>query len=1418
MKELLRRKETKIIAAVITILLLFVGLLVGTVKTNKTANPELAMEKTYNVITGDDEYADEGHHVIFSAFFARDLDGDGRDEKILGSCNNTKGSDTLLINVGVNSDGYLKDGKVTISAKQGNVKNFNYQVSMLAGEDDILAHDYVSNNVTTIEFKDIHAGRQKLINGNIRAAITSPEAYSSVNQVTLTGTFVPDEGEPYQINKTFDLNIDWYGTAETTISTSSSSTNVTYLNETDNIVAKVQICAGTKGLLTKERVVKAQIPSMFGIYPVVEYRNYGEEAEYSYDEESHILTINRTTTSSYSTDEIVLTYPSEIYEPLKARLLDNAQHNIYMPISAYSICYNNPNEGFTNPYQTQVATTSANMHFFITNDGGSTWNCDLSVEDKDILRAVQMNNGLKYEYGIDKDKFLELYDSEASKVYEYRTEQSLNISSIYKSEAEWTTVTIHNGDNVEEKVGGNYSYVGIVGVQLESIDPLNGSIPHLGVKIENGIFIIDGDKGVDINVVPVCRTVEEYGYLGALIRYKASWNWSEFIAKKAILEDDGALFGGYSSDSFTKTKAITFKDTSLIKPDGFIKIYNVDTDELIKEFTDKEWLLYSNGNKYEFDVDVSRIRIVTSEDDPIKGGTIAVTVYKEIDIDAMKQAIPRSEFERVNHFRQAVAFKVNNVLDVQSVKTIADISELYTKRSYADISANPNLVSAGDENKNIDFNVAVPGTKNQVYAICDKWVDGKFLVRIDKSKLTAFKLNSVQTNISSVVVDYYTLTEDDDYYYIEVQTKNTETETLEDGDATYTQIKAIDRFALNINADVSINPLTVASTVGIDLYYYNPNREMYGEQIVDTYDLDKDGNTNDYVGHYTSEIDIDAPNDFKSAQSITEYSEDEDEREIYAPGVVKVTTGRRNAKVNVQFANRYTSDILNFKLQGKIPFKNNTYVNGSSLGSTFSTKMTSDGITISDALADGSTIYYSEKEDPTDDITNAENGWTLKENVSSFDNIKSYLIVVENGKIKRGEIYKASYDIQIPEDIDSNEVSYCCFKASYDVYVNNGLLGFEVQPEKLGMRMVQYYDLELTKYKEGTDRLVTGPVFNLSGKLITAVNGKIKAEDLIINQEYSLEEVDGKDYEKKEGVIKFKVIKEGTGLKFVKLEDSTADFDGEVTFSQNAAGRYVLNSTIEDTPKVRMTLKKIDSATNEPLKDVKFVIDNSKLYSTDENGNITFDVSLNEVHNIREYPNDGYYKIEDITFTVKKVNNAYVIESNNEQFSSVTPTSDNSSDFVEAELTLENDQIPTYELYIQKIDKEREIPLKDVKFRLYKDDLNVNEDFTTDENGLIHIPNLYQYVEGKDITGKYTLREVSGKNGYLLNNEEIEFYVKKNSVNQLEIVITDEENLESIKEYSTTSKKVTLVITNKPLFKLIKVDAVNGELITTTKW
>lgn len=82
-----------VILAVIAILMLFTY--VTKKVENRTANldSELLRSKNYAQVTDEQSKVENTDFVKFSAFFTRDINGDGNAEKLLGTCKRVIGTD-----------------------------------------------------------------------------------------------------------------------------------------------------------------------------------------------------------------------------------------------------------------------------------------------------------------------------------------------------------------------------------------------------------------------------------------------------------------------------------------------------------------------------------------------------------------------------------------------------------------------------------------------------------------------------------------------------------------------------------------------------------------------------------------------------------------------------------------------------------------------------------------------------------------------------------------------------------------------------------------------------------------------------------------------------------------------------------------------------------------------------------------------------------------------------------------------------------------------------------------------------------------------------------------------------------------------------------------------------------------------------
>ncbi|MBR3720293.1 MAG: hypothetical protein IKN09_00925, partial [Clostridia bacterium] len=384
MKKNFKAKAFTVIALIVLFITAVMANIAINNKTNQTKDiasltPEERRAMTYNLVTDEDGKIEGNDYVRFNAYFLRDLDNDGYAEKYDGTCRNINEKSMLYMDVNVLTEGKLINGKITI-----NGQNFNLEMSMIA--DDILKKDYIADNIREIELKDMNAGTQKLIFGKITPPISNNiNRYScNTNTIVFTGTYVPLEGEPVEINKTIDLTVDWYGITTTSVS---KLKHAGIFDDEGNyeVTFELNIKEESKQLILKENVVNIQIPELSDYDPVeVKCNNY--ETAWNYDENTKELTIIREsvvdgngyvqkTLSKQNEYSITVKYPKEAYDAI------TSYDKLQFDFEAYYTGYNNTNQEFENPYKSNVVID--NIQYLINKEPqGSIFNFYVEYNDE----------------------------------------------------------------------------------------------------------------------------------------------------------------------------------------------------------------------------------------------------------------------------------------------------------------------------------------------------------------------------------------------------------------------------------------------------------------------------------------------------------------------------------------------------------------------------------------------------------------------------------------------------------------------------------------------------------------------------------------------------------------------------------------------------------------------------------------------------------------------------------------------------------------------------------------------------------------------------------------------------------------------------------------------------------------------------
>ena len=258
----LKGKLINVAIAILTVMVTVFGYMAQQERI-KLANMDAGERKalTYGQLQESD-YQTESENVKFSAFFTRDLDNDGYAERIKGIAKQIGTTDeTLWAEIEVSKEGYLRNGKITI-----NGQNFDWTTSIV--EDTVVSGNYIGLTRSINLQNEVNSGSQKLFEGKISSKIgNNVNDYSKVSTVTLTGTYVNNNGEETPINVSREVTVDWYGDVNAEVFSTNQPSNITYKEDGMYVNFTISSRDTKRQLILKETLVTAQAPQLKNYYP-----------------------------------------------------------------------------------------------------------------------------------------------------------------------------------------------------------------------------------------------------------------------------------------------------------------------------------------------------------------------------------------------------------------------------------------------------------------------------------------------------------------------------------------------------------------------------------------------------------------------------------------------------------------------------------------------------------------------------------------------------------------------------------------------------------------------------------------------------------------------------------------------------------------------------------------------------------------------------------------------------------------------------------------------------------------------------------------------------------------------------------------------------------------------------------------------
>ena len=1360
-KGITKKKITTIAIFAVAVIIAIIAIVVNQTNEQSSkrkkiiADGELARAMTYDQFADGDDAIEGTDNVKFSAFFLRDINGDGYAEKIKGTCKQIGKEDTLYMEVNVQTDGILKNAKIEVDGK-------NFYLATTAPKDNELKDNYIGNNIKKLEFNDMANGTQKLITGVVRSGDYS---YSSLkasaigsninnlsrndNKIIFTGTYVGSDGNEIQINKEINLQTDWYGTTSASISTSNS----TYYdiqnrqNEEDGtltLTAGIRTYENNYQLNIKKNYVEGTIPQLNG-YDPISVTSESSTDSFNYDETTRKFTLTREgqvdTTgnitkaiSRNNTHTLKIIYPLEAYKSL-----DSTVVTIEIPVMTYYEGYNNTNKEFTNPYKSNEAKGILTYTF----RGPQEYQTSL-----DIKVGEYMYNPT-YRYVVSKKKPIRIYNEISSE------EKDDNyIVSWYISKG---TNESSDGLIMKERKDGETT----VADSFVKVDSTRASMENLTTNI--GIGFDNADK-----------------FLGE---------------------------------------------------DGYIKVYDDETDELLATFTKDDWGKYTRTSPYKFSMPVKHIRVETSQTQDSQ--YFYVYSQKQLDDEYITTNYTREQFDDLKYIES----HLNIYAGTKLLGTLTHMANYEAPYSIAELTLSKNTLSTQltEKNEILTIKATANESANQV-----GWTNGSFLIKLP-ADIISTDINTVEINNSSISLTSYEYIENDNGKFIKINTKNTS--------------NTAQTFEVKIDTNITPDPRIATTTESFELWASNEEGVDYYYNSADIYDVNDNLNLDEKVHKSTTSVSLIAPNSLLTNQTASGF--DKDGTQVVSPQIADVKPQlatvsqdipEKTVRIGAQIKNNYSSVITDVVMLGKIPFEGNTYVlSGEDLGSEFTTKMTNSGIEVPEALKDKVIVYYSENETPDKDLTKEENGWKTAENITNWDNVKTYLIDFQDVEIASGAEYTFYYTIQVPNGLDYNKKTFSHHGVYFSLKTPEGKYKTQTEPNKLGIRIAEKYNLELQKYQTGKTNLVPGATYKVTKEAtdtddeevataVTNAEGILELQNLYAKRTYAIEEIKvPEDYELNTDVIKIIGTVQADGSLQISKTQGTTREDIEITKEEDEPYKVIVK--VEDEAKVKLKLTKLEKDTTTPIRGIKYKLtgaglpDSGKNVTTNINGEVTVKgLKVGEEYTLEETKAEGYYLASQIKFTVTNTEGTYTI---NVSEGTVKESAISEEENIPtANIKVEDEKIPTYNLEISKIQRitstavtEDELRAKaeqalsstdtvylsGAKFRLYKGTKELGS-YITDENGKIILNNLYQYIDGKEEEATYTLKEALSPEGYS-KVKDITFKVD-GSTGELKFVNTEGKE----ESYTVENNTVKLLVEDSPSFKLIKKDAETSELLANIKF
>lgn len=582
-----------------------------------------------------------------------------------------------------------------------------------------------------------------------------------------------------------------------------------------------------------------------------------------------------------------------------------------------------------------------------------------------------------------KDEYLVTFIFDGREIYEYAKANGVDTSAKVK-------VNIEAYNNEETALEEKSTVVPIK--ETEKV----GTVADFDILVGNSI-----SKGqIYANYETTAKKETEYS-----VRYVSTVNSAELTQSiqftqqldKFLTSEDGEGSTTVSGKNYTYNKNVVVSQrvfNKILGEEGSITVLDADKKEI--GTINKETKL-TNGN-YILDVskaDSNQLIITTSK--PITEGQLVVDVQKAIKTDMEYSKDQMKEFTKIEMALEGKA----------ATSTVNAMKQMLLKEttSVAGLSISKTDLTTVVKNENVEIRATLD--TSDLYNALYKNPTLKIKLPSYISKVEIKDYDMLMKNGLKIKGEPKVTTENG------AQVINVE---LEGTQQEYTINAEYKGTIVVLNTDLTVKTLTPSNENKMTMEFTNANEMSTNKK-----------------GTVEAKVNFVAPTGIVAANGISNYADGSKDvmsiSDKSATAEIKPYAEKKTATIYGKIVNNYANKIGNVVILGRLPVKDNKKIGTTeSLNSTFSTTLVSQ-VALTGIDASKYTVYYSENVDATEDVSNANNGWSTTATKAA----KSYLIVTKDYEMPASSTIDFSYDVEIPANLKQNNQAF----EMYEVYYNN---------------------------------------------------------------------------------------------------------------------------------------------------------------------------------------------------------------------------------------------------------------------------------------------------------------------------------------------------------------------------------------------